>query len=245
MQVAINSIVENCADKSGDNLREIVVVVLDEASRLVKIPCKYIPESQTTEQQPVKKRNAFELFRKALRSYCQDHAKYFNLVVVVADTTSGVGNFAPQVGHLPAHARPFDVQTELFPVLHLPLYFDALAPTLEENLADKSRFHLQVLRRYGRPLWNQPGVTLEFVKIKLIEQLVTPEEKYLAVLGCRIPLRFTQTSLASQLVAHSTAVCTFFNKTRDVIQCQFLSEPVVAEAAVLAQLLQDLRVAVW
>jgi len=66
---------------------------------------------------------------------------------------------------------------------------------------------------------------------KLIGSLDTDHSRHLALLGCRVVLRFLRSSLASELVAKSTAVCTFVNFERDALECEFLSEPVVAEAS--------------
>jgi hypothetical protein len=100
------------------------VLVLDEARVLCNIPCTYLPKQR---------RNAFELFRKALHAFCAGLSAGHRLVVIVADTSSSIGNFAPQLDALPGHIREIDVaesmvSQELFPVVHLPLYFDVFAP---------------------------------------------------------------------------------------------------------------------
>jgi len=186
-------------------------------------------------RESVQRRNGFELLRKALwerGSQLRDSNhrlpdECIKFVVVVADTTSRVGNFAPTVEKFHPHIRRSLAAANLFPVVYLPLSFDALAPSSKQNVKESFRT-LSALRFYGRPLW----VRLEVNPVdKLISSLELEYSKHLALLGCRVVLRILRSSFASELVAKSTAVCTFVNFERDALECEFLSEPVVSEAS--------------
>jgi len=156
-------------------------------------------------------------------------------VVIVADTTSRIANFVPSERDLQAydHARE-QFGWNLFPVVHLPMYFDALAPGREGWVGS---FRLQSVQRcYGRPLWDRFQASYSLVERKLLLNLVAPklenppgqqktkQSQNLALFGCRIAVQFVQTSLVSELVAHSTAVCQYVSFDRNVITCKYMSE---------------------
>lgn len=215
---------------------ETYLVILDEVSVLCDIPCFYTPDVRTENVGPEDKRqrNAFELFRKALNRKCKEDLEP-HLVVVVADTTSRVENFAPTLDKY--HRRLPGDSPNLFPVVNLPMYFDALV----ETPSDSGPFlSLQVQIRFGRPLWfHRPHL----VAAKLLSEKFSQHRKHLALLGCRVPIRIRQSSLASDLIASSTAVCTSINSERDVIECEYLSEPHVSEFSVMYCIQK--RISLW
>ena len=228
--------------ESDGSVTDIALLILDEASTLCRIVCQYLVTNESGKREP--NRNAFELFRKALSIHCKNN-RDLNFVVIVADTTSHVGNFAPTLQKMSRHARTGPDSSNLFPVVNLPMYFDALVskdtnPSKSNSLSngelspEHSFLRSSLLRRFGRPLWNLTNVVDElFVGMKLCEKLPTKEHQNLALLGCRVSMQVVQSSLASDLVANSTAVCTFVNKERDVIECQYLSEPLVSEVSAI------------
>merc|ERR1712137_136471 len=117
-----------------------------------------------------------------------------------------------------------------------------LAPGLDVPFRRKS-----VQRCYGRPLWKRSQSNFRFVETKLVgalnmcmvkvpgaaQPMALPDRRKqdLVLLGCRVAVQFVQTTLVSELVAHSTAVCQSVTYERDIITCKYMSEPWVAEAS--------------
>ena len=229
-----------CNSSSGITKRETgmtgnkstTLLVIDEASWLVGKICAF-NKSQ--------KYNAFRLFQKALRVHCLKNPAD-RLVVVVADTISGVGNFVPTEYKLPNHLREDfheQVALNLFPVVHFPLYFDVHA----KQAKDLKFRSLESFQSYGRPLWkNNSSYNLIIQKVS---GKLNPEQKDMALLGTRLPMRILQSQLASDLIGHSTALCTFVSANREIIRCKYPSEPIVAEAVAsekdLAEMVIPLR----
>ena len=236
MASVITFAIELCNSSSGITKRDtdepentkIKLLVIDEAGWLVGKICA--SSSKSGEY------NAFRLFRKALMIYCLAHPAD-RLVVVVADTISGVGNFVPTKYKLPDHLRVTyhnQVALNLFPVAHFPLYFDVHAERARE-LEFRS---LASFQSYGRPLWKNSN-EFHFIIQKVIGSLST-ELKDMALLGTRLPMKVLQSQLASDLIGHSTALCTFVSADRDIVRCKYPSEPIVAEAVASERDLADM-----
>jgi len=213
MQGAVKELIKACRNSAGlaqakserakpveGPVQDTMLLILDEASVLCRILCHYNAPHN---------RNAFELFQKVLNIIGKEDGD--KIVVVVADTTSHVGNFAPTPQMLTTHARSGDSSSNLFPVVNLPMYFDALAESPNDTALSpppqgwgKYLFRRKsFLRRFGRPLWN--GAADELISKKLFH-LLPEDQQEVALLGCRVSMDIVQSSLASDLVARSTAV---------------------------------------
>ncbi|KAJ3168738.1 hypothetical protein HDU87_000941 [Geranomyces variabilis] len=176
--------------------------------------------------------------------HCMELLRTAKILFVVADTTSAVGDLAPEAALHPS-ARVRARQRELLPPIFTLPTMDLLKPEISGHWGERHvQDILRALTSFGRPVWSamfraQFNVDriISFAIAKLwcsatssVKGMTLPVA--LSLLSSRVVLSVAPSSqLAADLIASHMGTCVGLSPARDMVYAMFPSDPLLSEAA--------------
>eukprot|EP01103_Thecamoeba_quadrilineata_P014980 TRINITY_DN459_c0_g1_i3.p1 TRINITY_DN459_c0_g1~~TRINITY_DN459_c0_g1_i3.p1 ORF type:complete len:806 (+),score=98.60 TRINITY_DN459_c0_g1_i3:47-2464(+) len=193
-----------------------MVIIIDEASFLL---------SET--------KSGKSLFRIMRAIAASEYSQ--RLFLVFVDTVPIISNFSsPSELDRSLRQTGYKIRYPFISVSTIDLDFQS-----EQNQTQPSlEFDLKRAFTYGRPLWriyaNNMGEGLSVARVKLIysnNKKIEALPQAIAVLAARVNIVVPVGQLACTLVASYMATCVGVSQDRDYVFAQYISEPLLAEAA--------------
>ncbi|KAI8585058.1 hypothetical protein BDZ88DRAFT_469967 [Geranomyces variabilis] len=176
--------------------------------------------------------------------HCVELLRDAKILFVVADTTSAVGDLAPEAALHPS-ARVRARQRELLPPIFTLPTMDLVKPEISGQWGEHQvQDILRALTSFGRPVWTAMFraqftvdriITFAIAKLwcsatSSVESMTLPVA--LSLLSSRVVLSVAPSSqLAADLIASHMGTCVGMSPAQDMVYAMFPSDPLLSEAA--------------